>query len=86
METCIYKDTWEKIKGFQSWRQIIKDLTWVEEDLSAFYEFGVYTGKSTVEILDAFKEAGKEISIVYGFDSFEGLSLEFVTAGCPAKS
>ena len=73
METSIYKDTWEKIKGFQSWRQIIKSLSWVEEDLSAFYEFGVYTGKSTVEILDAFKEVGKEISIVYGFDSFEGL-------------
>jgi hypothetical protein len=73
METSIYKDTWEKIQGFQSWRQIIKQLQWIEEDLTAFYEFGVYTGKSIVEILDGFKEVGKKVDIVYGFDSFEGL-------------
>jgi len=73
MATSTYKETWDKIQGFQSWRQMIKNLRWPEEDLSAFYEFGVYTGKSTVEILDAFKETDKKISIVYGFDSFEGL-------------
>jgi len=87
METCIYKKAWDELSKFdrKGWRQMLRHLPWVEEkpsdimrgklpdQLKAFYQFGVYTGKSMVVILDALEKAGKEINVAYGFDSFEGL-------------
>ena len=87
METCTYKKVWNELSDFEEdgWRQFLRSLPWVEEhpehlmygklpdQLKAFYQFGVYTGKSMVIILDTLEQAGKKIDIAYGFDSFEGL-------------
>tara|TARA_R110002110_G_scaffold37253_7_gene123276 strand:- start:5876 stop:6631 length:756 start_codon:yes stop_codon:yes gene_type:complete len=87
METCIYKKTWDELSVFEKsgWRQTLRCLPWVKENpsdimqgklpdqLKAFYQFGVYTGKSMIVVLDALEKAGKEINVSYGFDSFEGL-------------
>ncbi|MAF25447.1 hypothetical protein CL634_07725 [bacterium] len=73
METSIYKDTWDKIQNFQSWRGFISRFPWDKNELSAVYQFGVFTGKSICEIHRNFKETNKNIDIIYGFDSFEGL-------------
>lgn len=39
----------------------------------AFYEFGVFSGKSMIEMLDVFSNLNINLSDVYGFDSFQGL-------------
>ena len=73
METSIYKDTWDKIQAFKSWRAFITMFPWEESELSAVYQFGVYTGKSICEIHRNFQKIDKSIDVIYGFDSFEGL-------------
>ena len=89
METYTYKKVWDELSSYDKtgWRQVLRHLPWVEvngnspclvdtilpHELTAFYQFGVYTGKSIIVALDAIKSTGKEIDIAYGFDSFEGL-------------
>ena len=89
METCTYKNVWDKLNVYEKtgWRQVLSRLPWITptnrfpllegvvlpNELTAFYQFGVYTGKSIIVALDAMSRAGKKIDIVYGFDSFEGL-------------
>ena len=89
METCTYKNVWDDLSVYEKtgWRQILASLPWVKptdrfpligntvlpSELTAFYQFGVFTGKSVIVALDAIKQAGKKIDIAYGFDSFEGL-------------
>ena len=92
METCTYKETWNQLSKYEKtgWRQMLRHLPWVEtngnssclidtvlpRELTAFYQFGVYTGKSIIVSLDALKDAGKKIDIAYGFDSFEACQKE----------
>jgi hypothetical protein len=48
------------------------DFKSVAED-QAFYQFGVFSGKSMIEMLDIFKDKNTPMSQVYGFDSFQGI-------------
>jgi hypothetical protein len=89
METCTYKEVWDELNVYEKtgWRQVLSHLPWTKPtdrfpllgsivlpyELTAFYQFGIYTGKSVIVALDAIKNAGKKIDITYGFDSFEGL-------------
>jgi hypothetical protein len=84
METSTYKEkVWEQIKTplKKSWRGFLKQLfsnpanrchidnLRKQDDLIAAYQFGVYSGKSIVEIVNNIQD----IEVVYGFDSFVGL-------------
>ena len=87
METSTYKKVWKELSTYDKggWRQTLGHLPWTEDSvtslidgvlpkqLKAFYQFGVFTGKSIVVALDALQRSGKEIDFVYGFDSFQGL-------------
>ena len=42
-------------------------------DKQGFYEFGVFSGKSMIEMLNIFNRSKVSLSHVYGFDSFQGL-------------
>jgi hypothetical protein len=42
-------------------------------DKQGFYEFGVFSGKSMIEMLDIFNGAKVALTHVYGFDSFQGI-------------
>ena len=84
METSIYKEeVWKQLNApsKKSWRIALKqlfsdpinrsqiDALRKENNLIAAYEFGVYSGKSIVEIANNIVD----IEVIYGFDSFEGL-------------
>jgi|SaaInlV_100m_DNA_2_1039680.scaffolds.fasta_scaffold40346_2 hypothetical protein len=42
-------------------------------DKQGFYEFGVFSGKSMIEMLNIFNRSKVSLSHVYGFDSFQGI-------------
>lgn len=86
MATYTYDQAWEELTDFNrlGWRDMLAEFNWNKEEgrymtgmlpqhLKAFYQFGVYTGKSMVICLDALQRGEKNIDYVYGFDSFEGL-------------
>lgn len=52
------------------WRQYLKHFINFN---GSVYEFGVYTGKSLLEILYIYDEIGLSIDRLYGLDSYEGL-------------
>ena len=69
-----HTEAWtNQLQNNTGWRQAISSIEWNTDELTTFYQFGVYTGGSIVTVLDAFKNVGKKIDMVYGFDSFEGL-------------
>lgn len=55
-----------------SWRYYLKDVD-LNPDLPHVYEFGVYTGQSMVDIGKVLEQKGVIPTVMWGFDSFEGL-------------
>lgn len=43
------------------------------DEATGLYEFGVFSGKSIIELLNVFNQTNKLITDVYGFDSFQGI-------------
>ena len=75
--TYTHEEVWNQIRSdsdaVTGWRQTIRGFDWNSDELTTFYQFGVYKGGSIVTAFNALKAVGKNIDMIYGFDSFEGL-------------
>jgi len=77
LTTHTHEEVWTQLQTDadhdKGWRQALRSFDWNMDELTAFYQFGVYTGKSIVTAFNALGKAEKHIDVIYGFDSFEGL-------------